>query len=120
MAKWANDSVLDAPLDKVATGNQILVTTSQPANRAAALSASLAGTSLSGGDFTKANGTPDGRQVTIGAKAGVSVTASGTATHVCIVDGTDLLYVTTVTSQALTSGNTITIPAWKITVGDPT
>lgn len=119
MAKWANTSVLDALLDKVATGNQIIVTTSQPADRTAALAASLASTTLTPGDFTKAAGSPSGRQVTVAQKVNISVSASGTATHVCIVDGTNLLYVTTVTSQALTSGNTVTIPAWKITVTNP-
>lgn len=120
MAKWANDSVLDTLLDKVATGNQILVTTSQPADRTAALAASLASTSLSSGDFTKSDSTsPAGRKTTVAQKSNITVSASGTATHVCIVDGTSLLYVTTCTSQSLTSGNTVTIPAWTVTISDP-
>lgn len=120
MAKWANDSVLDALLDKVGTGNQLIVTSSQPADRAAALTAALSSTSLSSGDFTKSDSTsPAGRKTTIAQKSNVSVTATGTATHVCIVDSTNLLYVTTCTSQSLTSGNTVTIPAWTVTVTDP-
>ena len=120
MAKWANDSVLDALLDKVATSTQLLVTSSQPADRAAALSAALASTTVASGDFTKADSTsPAGRKVTVAQKANINVSASGTATHVCLVDGTNLLYVTTVTSQALTSGNTVTVPAWTVTVSDP-
>lgn len=119
MAKWANDSVLDAYLDKVATGTQILVTTTQPTTRANALSAALATASLASGDFTKADATPNGRQVTIAQKASVPVTATGSATHVAIVDGTNLLYVTTCTAQTLTSGNTVTIPAWTASVSDP-
>jgi hypothetical protein len=73
-------------------------------------------------DFTKANGDTSGRKVTVAAKSGVSVTASGTATHIAIARSTDstLRYVTTCTSQALTSGNTVNIPAWKIEVADPT
>lgn len=119
MAKWANDSVLDALLDKVATGNQILVTTSQPTTRANAISASLASATLASGDFTKADGTPNGRQVTVAQKSSVPITATGSATHVAIVDDTNLLYVTTVTAQTLTSGNTVTIPSWTVTVADP-
>lgn len=119
MAKFANDSVLDAPLDKIATATQIIVCTTQPADRAAALSTALASTSVSGGDFTKADGTPSGRQVTVAQKSNVAVTATGNAQHVALVDGTDLLYVTTVTAQTLTNGNTVTLPAWKITVADP-
>lgn len=119
MAKWSNDSVLDALLDKVATANQVIVCTTQPADRAAALSTALASASLSSGDFTKADGTPNGRQVTMAQKAAVAVTGTGSAQHVALVDGTSLLYVTTVTAQTLTSGNTVTIPSWKITVADP-
>lgn len=118
MAKWANTSVLDALLDKVGTATRLVVTTEQPADRAAALSTAIATTTLSSA-FTKSAGSPNGRKTTIAQQANIPVTASGTATHVCLIDGTDLLYVTTVTSQPLTSGNTVTIPAWTITVADP-
>ena len=118
MAKWANTSVLDALLDKVGTATQLLVTSSQPADRAAALAASLATQTLSSA-FTKAAGTPSGRQTTIAQQANVPVTATGSATHVCLIDGSSLLYVTTVTNQTLTSGNTVTIPSWTVTIPAP-
>lgn len=118
MAKFADVSVLDALLDKVGTSTQLLVTTSQPASRAAAITAALATVTLSGA-FAKSAGSPNGRKTTVAQQSTVSVTATGTATHVCLIDGATLLYVTTVTSQALTSGNTVTIPAWTITVADP-
>lgn len=119
MAKFANDSVLDALLDKIATGTQLLVTTTQPADRAAALAASLSSATLTSGSYAKSDGSPNGRRVTVAAQSNIAVTATGSATHVCIVDGTTLLYVTTVTAQTLTSGNTVTVPAWTITVADP-
>ena len=119
MAKWANTTVLDALLDKVATSTSMIVTTSQPATRAAAVAAALATTSVAGGDFTKAAGSPNGRKVTVAQKPSISITGTGSATHVCLVDYTNLLYVTTVTPQTLTTGNTVTIPAWTITVADP-
>lgn len=120
MAKWANDSVIDALLDKVATSTQLLVTTTQPADRAAALSAALASATMNSGQFTKADSSsPAGRRLTVAQQANINVTATGSATHVCLVDGTSLLYVTTVTAQTLTSGNTVTVPAWNITVADP-
>lgn len=120
MAKFANTVVLDALLDKVATATSLIVTTTQPADRAAAVAAALATATTTSGDFAKAAGTPNGRKLTVASKSNVSVTATGSATHVCLVDGTTLLYVTTVTTQTLTSGNTVTVPAWTITVGDPT
>jgi hypothetical protein len=121
MAKWANTLVLDALLDKAATATQMLVTSSQPADRASALTAALASVSVSSSDFTKSDSTsPVGRKTTIAQKANLSVTASGSATHVCLIDGTNLLYVTTTTSQPLTAGNTVTIPAWNISVSNAT
>ena len=119
MAKFANTVVLDALLDKVATSTQLLVTTTQPADRAAALSGALASATLTGASFTKSAGSPNGRRVTVAAQSNINVTATGSATHVALVDGSTLLYVTTVTAQTLTSGNTVTVPAWNITVADP-
>lgn len=119
MAKWANDSVLDAPLDAVATSNQLIVTSSQPANRAAAISGALASISVDSGDFAKADGSPNGRKLTVAQQENISITSGGNATHVCLVDSSNLLIVTTVTSQALTSGNTLTVPSWEIRITDP-
>lgn len=120
MAKWANTIVLDAYLDKISTANKLLLCSSQPATRAAALSAALASADLTGASFTKANGSPNGRQVTIAEQANMPVTATGTANHVALIDGTDVLVVTTVTSQSVTSGNTATVPAWKASIALPT
>jgi hypothetical protein len=71
-------------------------------------------------DFTKANGDTSGRKCTVAAKSGVTVDTSGTATHIALCDGTNLLYVTTCTSQALTAANTVNFPAWKVEIADPT
>lgn len=120
MAKYANTSVLDALLDKVATGTRVDVCSAQPTTYAQATSTyTLANTTLSSGDFTKAAGSPNGRKVTIGQKPTITINNNGTATHIAVTDGTNLLYVTTITSQVLTAGNTLTIPAWNITVSDP-
>lgn len=119
MAKWANDLMMDASLDYVAGATTMLVCTSQPADRTAALASALASVSMAGGDYTKADGNTSGRKVTMAQKTNVPVTATGTATHVALIDGSTLRYVTTCTSQVLTSGNTVTIPAWKAEVADP-
>lgn len=120
MSKFANDSVLDALLDKIATGTIMTVCSTQPTNRTEAVTTyALADVTVSSGDFAKADGSPNGRKVTVASKSNVTVDASGTAQHVAICDGSDLLYVTTVTSQVLTAGNTVTIPAWTVTVADP-
>lgn len=120
MAKWANDSVLDALLDKVATGTILTVCNAQPTSRTEAVTTyKLADVVVDSGDFAKADGSPNGRKLTVAQQDNVGVDTTGTATHVAVCDGSTLLYVTTVTSQSLTSGNTVTVPAWTITVSDP-
>lgn len=119
MAKKMTDAMIDGGLDKVATCNRITVLSAEP-NSITDITTTykLASTSLVGGDFTKANGDVSGRKVTVGQKANVSITATGTATHVAIDDGVDFV-VTTCTPQALTSGGTVTIPSWKEEIADP-
>lgn len=124
MAKWANDSMMDASLAYVATGTRLVVTSGQPANFAGIAAVALADVTMTAGngngDYTIANGDTSGRKLTVAQQSNVPIDSSGTATHVCIDDGTTLLYVTTCTSQALTSGGTVTVPAWDIEVADPT
>jgi hypothetical protein len=123
MAKQAPDATIDVMFDYVDQCNIMHVCSAEPANYAGIAAVSLADVALTPDtDFTKANGDTSGRKVTIAAKSGVTVDASGTATHIAIARTTDstLRYVTTCTSQALTAGNTVNIPAWKIEVADPT
>lgn len=117
--KWANDAVMDAALDKVATATMLRVCSgsSNPADRAAAISATLASIAVDSGDFTKSDGT-SGRKTTVGEQSGVSIAANGDATCITLDDGTTLLYVTTCTTQTLTSGGTVTVPEWTIQIGD--
>ena len=120
MAKFASDAVLDALLDKVATGTILTVCSAQPTNRTEAVTTyKLADVVTDSGDFSKADGDTNGRKVTVAQQANVPIDSSGTATHIAVCDGSNLLYVTTCTSQALTAGNTVTVPAWDIEVADP-
>ena len=123
MAKQAPDATIDSMFDYIDQCNIMHVCSAEPANYAGIAAVSLASVALTPDtDFTKANGDTSGRKVTVAAKSGVSVTTSGTATHIAIARSTDstMRYVTTCTSQALTSVNTVNIPAWKIEVQDPT
>lgn len=120
MAKSVHDTVLDGALNIIDNATRMVVCSAEPANFAGIAAVALADVVMAGGDFTDANGDISGRKVTVAAKSAVPVDASGTATHVSLDDGTTLLYVTTCTSQALTSGNTVNIPAWDIEFADPT
>jgi hypothetical protein len=121
MAKSVADAVLDAALNVIkTTGVLVTVCNAEPTTYAqASATYKLADVVSASGDFTIANGDTSGRKVTVGQFAAVPVDTTGTATHIAICSGSALLYVTTCTSQALTSGNTVTIPAWKIEIADP-
>lgn len=123
MAKWANDSVMDAALALVATCTRMVVTSAQPANYAGIAAVALADVALTqgngNGDFTIANGDTSGRKVTVSQQASIPIDSSGDATHVCLDNGTTLLYATTCTTQTLTSGGTVTVPAFDIEIAAP-
>ncbi len=122
MAKVAPDAMIDAALDYIAACDLMIACSAEPSSYAdATTGVDLADVAMAGGDFTKANDT-SGRKVTMGAKSGVAIDHTGTATHIalCKVGDTTLRYVTTCTSQLLTGGGTVDFPAWKINIADPT
>lgn len=111
MGKVIPDARIDLMLDQV-EGTHIAVCSAEPANYAGIAAVQLAGQAISG-SYAKANGDTSGRKTTAPAQTGVSIASSGTATHVVIHNNTDTMYlVTTVTSQALTSGGTVDIGAF--------
>lgn len=124
MAKFTDDSVLDAALDKVATATRQTICSAQPANFAGIAAVMLADNVMTAGagngDYTKANGDTSGRKLTVAAQSGVVADANGDASHICLDDGTTLLHVTTCTTQTVTSGNTINVPAYDIEFADIT
>ena len=122
MAKAVHDDVLDGAFDVLDQADIMTVCNAQPTTRTEAVTTfKLADVAMTPNtDYTKANGTTSGRKVTVAAKSAVPVDTTGTATHVALCDATRLLYTTTCTSQALTSGNTLNTPAWSVEIADPT
>lgn len=121
MAKFTDDSVMDAALDKIATSTFMCICTAQPTTIAEANTTfNLATQAMVGGDYTNANGDVSGRKVTVAAKTGISITSTGDATHVALHDGVTILEVTTCTTQTLTSGGTVDTPAWDHEIADVT
>ena len=118
MAKFVPDAIIDLQLDQLENTN-IYVTSAQPTDYASLAAITLA-TQVVSGSYIKADGDSSGRKTTVPAQSGVSITATDTATHVALANGTDTLTaVTTATSQPLTSGGTVDIPAWDMEIADP-
>lgn len=122
MAKSVHNDVLDGAFDVLDQADIMTACNAEPTTRTEAVTTfKLADVAMTPNtDYTKADGDTNGRKVTVAAKSGVNVDTTGTATHVALCDGTRLLYVTTCTSQSLTSGNTVNFPAWKVEIADPT
>jgi len=124
MAKSISNDVLDAAIDEFATAVRVVVCSAEPANFAGIAAVALADVTVTAGigngDFTKADGDTSGRKVTVAQQPDVPIDASGDATHIAYDDGAVLLAVTTCTTQALTSGGTVTIPAHDWEWADPT
>ncbi|MBX3629301.1 MAG: hypothetical protein KF908_05180 [Nitrosomonas sp.] len=125
MAKFIPDAAMDAALAVVAAGNILTVCSAQPTTRTEAITtyklADIALTPGDGnGDFTIGNGDASGRKLAVAQQADIPIDTSGSATHIAICDGTDLLLVTTCTSQALTSGGTVTVPTFDYEIADVT
>lgn len=122
MAKSVHDDVLDAALNVIKTNSTYMCFCSaQPTTRAEAYTTYMLATQATvTGDFTLANGDSSGRKFTMAAKSAISITNSGTCTHIAFVDGTRLLAVTTTVSQPLVAGGTFDNPAFDFEFADPT
>lgn len=125
MAKYQNDTGYDTGLAWFADCDTVTVCSTQPTNYTeATVTYKLADVTVTAGDgngdFTIGAGDVSGRKLTLAQQADVPIDADGTAAHVAICQsvGTTLRYVTTCTSQALTSGGTVTIPTFDLEITD--
>lgn len=119
---FLNDEAFDQGLDWItANGDRIDICSAEPTTYAEATSTfSLGNSAVVIG--AAQNGASSGRRVVVPAISGGSVSASGTATHIAITDGTGTLIATQAlaSSQAVTSGNLFNLTSFSITYPDPT
>lgn len=121
MAKYLNDSVLDAALNTIKNGAvRLHICDGQPANYAGIDALELAVQTIDSSDFTgPADGDVSGRKLTLNQQTGIEIETSGGADHVALSNNSDTLYlVTTMTEQAVTDGNTATVNAFKLEFAD--
>ncbi|MDA5194944.1 hypothetical protein [Govanella unica] len=125
MAKKAHDDVIDGALIVVRSNcTRMTACVGEPTTYAEANTGGakcLAVATMVAGDFTLSAGDVSGRKIRVGAKSGVSITATGSVDHIALLDVTNarLLYVTTCGSQVLTSGNSMSFAAWDIEIASP-
>jgi hypothetical protein len=128
MTKAVHNDVLDAALNWVKNNaERISCCSGSPVSYTSAItqgSDMLAINDISGPDFTGPDDDTSGRKLTVGQKANVEVSATGSAQTIHLVDSSGagkILYTTDVsTEQVVTDGNQMTFNSWVINIEDPT
>ena len=125
MPKTVHNDVLDGAF-AILTTNAVKMTicnTPPTSYTEAVVTYCLASFTISGANYTgPADGDTSGRKLTVNAQTGGAVLASGDARWITLCSnlaGNKLYYITSCTTQTLTSGNTVNTPAWKIEIADP-
>ena len=116
---FINDLVFDNGLGYADTnGTKLDICSAEPANFAGIAAVTLGNDTVNTG--APEAGAVDGRRVIVPAITAGSVTATGTASHWALSDGTTNLIASGSLSstQAVTSGNTFTLDAISITIRD--
>lgn len=122
MAATLHDNVLDAALNYIKTNvENLYICSQQPTTFAQAATTYAVGVKAAP-TFTGPVDDTSGRKVTVSAITDGSVTATGTAAWVALTDDSASLLLAAQAlqaSQAVTSGNTFTLTAFKIAIPDP-
>jgi len=120
---YLTDNALDGGLDYLTTnGNRLDICSQEPATYTEATSTYTLGNKTSASVGAAQAGDVSGRKVVVAAVTDGSVSGTGTASHWALsyVTGTELLAANSLaSSQAVTSGNTWTLPAFDIEFPDP-
>ena len=123
MAKVAPDAVMDAALAYIQACDLMVLCSAQPSSYTNATTVvDIGDVALTTPDDLVIADGASGRKITIAGKNAVPIDHSGTITHIalCKVGDTTLRYMTTVTSAAVTQGETADVPAFSIQISDPT
>jgi len=119
MAFLAND-IFDSGLNVLNTATTTIHITSQEATTRAEATSTYDLGNASVSIPVAVDRTGGGRKVAVPAVTTGSVTATNTATHYAIVDGTRLLVTGSLSaSQAVTSGNSFSLATFDIGIPDP-
>lgn len=121
MAKLIPDAIIDLQLGPIAAADRLFICSAQPASYAEAsatydLATHTLTPDIGGGDFTAGDGDTSGRKLILAAQPSLTVDHDGTATHyvLCKSGDTSIRLIGTLTSQVLTSGNTVNFPATDV------
>jgi len=122
MGKQVNSAVLDAALQYIIDNAAVIAVTKGNDSTSFSATDTLAATAIGSGNFGIATH-ESGRRLTITAPTDILVTASGSATEIQLATSSastaTVLLTTTCTEQQLTTGNTVTVPAFTDYIAGP-
>ena len=106
------------------SASMVVIANTQHTNMASALANALAwSTACASTDFIVASNT-SGYILKISTNADLisasTLESTGKANHICVGTTATLYYITTCTTKALGSGDTVTMPTWNIWIKQPT
>lgn len=122
---WGNDLILDRGLTWVSSHiKKITINSTTPTSKTNAtdVTKTMLGisTHLDVSALTNSTMTAGGRKIDISKTTDITIVNAGNADAICIIDASTLVYVTKCTTRALTTSDTVEIPAWHINAIDPT
>lgn len=115
---FISDEVFDAGLDYADTnGDSLTITSTDPGGVYATVTANALAVEVVNTGATT-DGVVDGRRVVVPAITAGSITATGTASHWALTDGTAVVIASgaLTATQAVTSGNSFTLDAISVTI----
>ena len=122
MGKFCPDNTMDVFLDYIAGSDYLVVCSGSPVIFEDAFTTNaLAKVVMASGSYTKADDI-SGRKLTVSAKTGIPITASGDAMTVALLEksGSTLRYTTSCMTQTLTISGSVDTNSWKINLLDAT
>ncbi len=123
MPYLASDYVLDGTLERIASATRMHACSQAPTTFAEVATFSLVVTDVAPADFSRSDvtGLTGGRVLRVAQKPAVTPFASGTATHVALVDAVNsrLLYVAPAPSTPVQVGGVHDFVSWEIELSDP-
>ena len=124
--KLAGDNFLDGAFHYLAENGTLMVVANDSSVTYTEVDDSgdsrmLAKHALTSADYAFTTGDVSGRKVTVSSQDSVDVIRTGVAENLYILDtdNTEILLVTTISSQSLTTGNKVNIPSFDDEILDP-
>lgn len=116
MTKWVNNSAWNALLAKINTANKVLILPRYTNDYATANNEKLGEGSYTPTALTFPSAGE--RVVTLPEVRNISVTKTGQASHVAYLNGSEMLFVTDVTTQSVTQNGTATLTGVQLKAED--